>query len=50
MGLVRLSHLADRDLDLIRDWIAEHNPTAANNLIDEIFSTLELMAIQPLVG
>ncbi len=34
MGLVRLAHLADTDLNAIRDYIRQHNPTAANNVLD----------------
>jgi toxin ParE1/3/4 len=47
---VRLSHLADRDLDSIRDWIATQNPTTANDVIEKVFATLELLATQPLLG
>jgi toxin ParE1/3/4 len=50
MGFVRLSHLADWDLDSIRGAITLHNPAAANDLIEEVFATLEILAIQPLIG
>jgi toxin ParE1/3/4 len=50
MGLVRLSHLADGDLDAIRDDIARHNPSAADRVREELFSTLELLASQPYIG
>src|SRR3954465_523857 len=50
MGLVRLAHLADLDLDSIRDYIREHNPRAANNVLDQLFETLELLANQPELG
>jgi plasmid stabilization system protein ParE len=36
MGLVRLSHLADGDLDAIRDDIARNIPAAADRLIEEL--------------
>jgi toxin ParE1/3/4 len=44
MGTVRLSHLADIDLDEIRDYIARDNPTAANSKLDKLFDALELLA------
>ena len=50
MGLVRLAHLADLDLDAIRDYISQHNPRAANNVLDQLFDTLELLANQPELG
>ena len=50
MGIVRLSHLADRDLDEIRDFSAQHSPAAANRLLDSIFETLELLADHPFIG
>jgi toxin ParE1/3/4 len=50
MGVVRLSHLADADLDSIRNWISADNATAANRVLDEIFASLELLADQPLMG
>jgi toxin ParE1/3/4 len=50
MGLVRLAHLADTDLDGIRDYIAQHNPTAANNVLDQLFDALESLANQPEIG
>ena len=50
MGPVRLAHLADLDLDAIRDYISEHNPRAANNVLDQLFETLELLANQPELG
>ena len=36
MGIVRLSHLADNDLDGIRDYIHQHNSRAANPSADGI--------------
>jgi toxin ParE1/3/4 len=50
MGLVRLAHLADLDLDAIRDYIGQHNPRAANNVLDQLFETLERLANQPELG
>ena len=50
MGLVRLAHLADLDLDAIREYIGQHNLRAANNVLDEIFETLERLANQPELG
>ncbi len=50
MGLVRLAHLADLDLGSIRDYIGQHNPTAANRVLDEIFDTLERLADAPELG
>ena len=44
MGLVRLAHLADLDLDSIRDFIAQQNPRAANDVLDLLFKTLERLA------
>ncbi len=44
MGLVRLAHLADTDLDEIRNYISQHSPTAANNVLDQLFDALELLA------
>lgn len=50
MAVVRLSHLADTDLDAIRDYIAQHNPSAANKVLDQLFEMLELLATQPEIG
>jgi toxin ParE1/3/4 len=50
MAIVRLSHLADGDLDSIRDFIRENNPSAANALLEELFNTLELLAANPEIG
>jgi plasmid stabilization system protein ParE len=50
MGIVRLSHLADNDLDGIRDYIHQHNPRAANEVLEQIFETLELVANNPEMG
>jgi toxin ParE1/3/4 len=50
MGLVRLSHLADGDLDAIRNNIVAHNPSAADRVLEELFDALELLAAQPLIG
>jgi len=33
MGNVRLSHLADKDLDAIRDYLRPQNPRAADDLL-----------------
>ena len=50
MAIVRLSHLADGDLDGIRAWILPHNPTAADRVVDELFDALALLAGQPELG
>ncbi len=50
MGAVRLSYLADTDLDGIRDYIHQRNPRAANEVLDQIFETLELLANYPELG
>jgi toxin ParE1/3/4 len=41
---------AELDLDGIWDHIAKDNPTAANGVLQRIFSTCELLASQPLMG
>lgn len=50
MAVVRLSHLADIDLDGIRDYIAQHNPRAADKVLDQLLETLELLATRPELG
>jgi toxin ParE1/3/4 len=50
MSVVRLSHLADNDLDGIRDYIHQDNPRAANEMLDRIFEALELLANYPEMG
>lgn len=50
MGLIRLAHQADADLDAIRDYIGQHSPRAANQVLDQIFETLELLANHPELG
>lgn len=50
MAIVRLSHLADGDLDAIRDSIARDNPSAANSVLEELLNTLELLAANPEIG
>jgi len=50
MGIVRLSHLADGDLDDIRDYIQAQNPRAANEVIDKLFDALETLADAPELG
>lgn len=50
MGLIRLALLANADLDEIRDYISQHNPTAANNVLDQLFGALESLANQPELG
>lgn len=50
MGLVRLSHLADGDLDAIRDFIQPRNPRAANEVLEQLFENLESLANQPEMG
>jgi toxin ParE1/3/4 len=50
MGIVRLSHLADGDLDEIRDHIQAQNPRAANEQIDKLFDALESLADAPELG
>jgi toxin ParE1/3/4 len=50
MGIVRLSHLANRDLDEIRGYIERDNPRAANNMLDNVFSALETLSNHPELG
>jgi toxin ParE1/3/4 len=50
MPIVRLSHLADGDLDSIRDAIRKDNPPAADRVLNELFQTLELLAANPEIG
>jgi toxin ParE1/3/4 len=50
MAIIRLSHLADSDLDSIHDYISQHSPRAANKVLDQLFDTLELLARQPELG
>ena len=50
MAIVRLSHLADGDLDSIRDYIRADNPAAADGMVERIFETLELLASNPEMG
>jgi toxin ParE1/3/4 len=50
MGIVRLSHLADRDLDSVRDAIIPQNPAAAVRVLDDLLHTIELLAGQPEIG
>ena len=50
MAIVRLSHLADGDLDQIRDYIRRDNPAAADRVLEQLFETLESLANQPEMG
>jgi toxin ParE1/3/4 len=50
MAIVRLSHLADGDLDSIPDFIFKDNPSAANAVLDGLFNALELLANNPDIG
>jgi plasmid stabilization system protein ParE len=50
MGVVRLSYLADRDLDEIRQYIERDNPQAANDMLEKVFDTLETLANYPELG
>jgi toxin ParE1/3/4 len=50
MAIIRLSHLADVDLDTIRDFIARDSPAAANTMLEQLFDTLELLAANPEIG
>jgi plasmid stabilization system protein ParE len=50
MGVVRLSRLADADLDCIRAYIERDNPSAASNLLDKLFGTVETLADHPEIG
>lgn len=50
MAIVRLSHLADGDLDSIRDFIFAQNPSAANDVLDNLFNALEFIAANPGIG
>jgi plasmid stabilization system protein ParE len=44
MGNVRLYHLADKDLDAIRDFLIQQSPRAADDLLERIYDTLESLA------
>ena len=50
MGLVRLAHLANTDLDEVRDYISQQNPAAANNVLEQLFAALESLANHPEIG
>ncbi len=50
MCVVRLSFLADRDLDEIRDYINSRTPEAADRLLEQLFKRFQLLATQPLLG
>ena len=50
MAIVRLSDLADGDLDSIRDFICQNSPAAANAVLEELISTLELLAANAGMG
>jgi toxin ParE1/3/4 len=50
MSGFRLSHLADRDLDEIADYLADRNPSAAIREIESFFERFALLAPQPLMG
>ncbi len=50
MAIVRLSHLADGDLDSIRDFIFKDNRYAANDVLEKLFNSLELLAANPGIG
>jgi len=50
MSGFRLSHLAERDLDEMADYIADRNPSAAIREIEQLFGRLALLATQPLMG
>jgi toxin ParE1/3/4 len=50
MAIVRLSHLADGDLDSIRDFICKNDRAAANSVLEELFNTLELLAANSGIG
>ncbi len=50
MRRYRVSRRADRDLDDIADFIAEHNPSAAIRVIDGLEERFGLLAAQPFLG
>lgn len=47
---VDLSPLAERDLDGILDYIAEHRPAAAIRVVRKLMSTCELLGRRPTLG
>jgi toxin ParE1/3/4 len=50
MSEFRLSHLAERDLDEIADYVAGCSPSAAIREIEVLFERFALLASQPLMG
>lgn len=50
MSGFRLSHLAERDLDEIADYLADRNPSAAIREIEELAERFALLATHPLMG
>jgi toxin ParE1/3/4 len=50
MSDFRLSHLAERDLDEIADYLADRNPAAAIREIERLLERFTLLASQPLMG
>jgi toxin ParE1/3/4 len=50
MSTFRLSHAADRDLDDIADYLADHSPAAAVLVLEKLLAKFGLLASQPLMG
>jgi toxin ParE1/3/4 len=50
MKRYRLTRDADGDLDSIEAWISAENPTAAERVLEALFSTMQLLAQQPRIG
>lgn len=50
MPILRLSRLAEGDLENIADYIARDNPSAANAFVMEILGRCELLAASPKIG
>ena len=47
---LRISRLADRDIEEIWKFIALDSPTAATKVEDDIHAAMKLLATQPLMG
>ena len=50
MKEARITELARADLDRIWDYISQHNPPAADRVVDEIVATCHKLAFHPSLG
>jgi toxin ParE1/3/4 len=50
MSEYRLAFLAERDLDEIADYIADHNPSAAVRILEYLLEKFLLLSQNPLLG